>query len=515
MNAEPPAHVRIFDTTLRDGEQTPGVSLTPEEKLGIARQVARLGVDAIEAGFPISSQGEAEGVKLIANAGLSSEVYALARANLQDIDAALGCDVGCIHVFVATSDLHLQHKLRLSREQVLEKAVQAVSYAKEHGVAVEFSAEDATRSNPEYLGRVFRAVCDAGADRINIPDTVGVASPAMMHRIVALVKQAVDQPISVHCHNDFGLAVANSLAGIEAGAIQAHVTVNGIGERAGNASLEELVMALHQLAGKKTRIDTTLLYETSRLVAKTTGVVLQPNKAVVGDNAFGHESGIHTHGVSAEASTYEPFDPALVGRKRWFQAGKHAGAHGIAAQLAELGLSPSAEELGQIVSKVKELADKGKTVTDADLFAIAETVISTFSADSNAISLVDFAVMTGIGVVPTASVRIKINGNEYVSSETGVGPVDSAMKAVQKLTDPLVHVRLKEYRLEAITGGSDALAEVMVKVQDDDGVTISARTAGEDVVRASVEALILGMNKLLLKRRLTATSSRPQEARLS
>jgi len=337
----------------------------------------------------------------------------------------------------------------------------------------------------------------------------------MMQRIVASVKQVVDQPISVHCHDDFGLAVANSLAGIEAGAVQAHVTVNGIGERAGNASLEELVMALHQLAGKKTRIDTTLLYETSRLVAKTTGVVLQPNKAVVGDNAFGHESGIHTHGVSAQASTYEPFDPALVGRKRWFQAGKHAGAHGIAAQLAELGLSPSAEELGQIVCKVKELADKGKTVTDADLFAIAETVISTFSADSNAISLVDFAVMTGIGVVPTASVRIKINGTEYVSSETGVGPVDSAMKAVQKLTDPLVHVRLKEYRLEAITGGSDALAEVLVKVQDDDGVTISARTAGEDVVRASVEALILGMNKLLLKRRLTAKNSQPQEARLS
>jgi 2-isopropylmalate synthase len=300
--------------------------------------------------------------------------------------------------------------------------------------------------------------------------------------------------------------VANSLAGIEAGAVQAQVTINGIGERAGNASLEEVVMALHQLAAAKTRINTTLLYETSRLTSKVTGVAVQPNKAIVGDNAFGHESGIHTHGVSTDASTYEPFDPALVGRKRWFQAGKHAGAHGIAAQLAEMGFSPSTEELSQIVSKVKDLADKGKTVTDTDLFAIAEAVITASAAGSNPVSLADFAVMSGIGVVPTASVRININGNQYVASETGVGPVDSAIKAIQKLTDPLVHVRLKEYRLDAITGGSDALAEVLVKVEGDDGVIVSARTTGEDVVRASVEAMILGINKLLLKRRLTAES---------
>jgi 2-isopropylmalate synthase len=445
--------VRMFDTTLRDGEQTPGVSLVPEEKLTIARQLARLGVDAIEAGFPTSSEGEAAAVRLIAKDGLLPEVYALARASQQDIDTALRCDVGYVHIFIATSDLHLQRKLKLSREEVLERAVQAVSYAKDHGLVVEFSAEDATRSDPKYLEEVFSSVCKAGADRINIPDTVGTASPEMMRRIVSSVKQVIDRPISVHCHDDLGLAVANSLAGIEAGASQAHVTINGVGERAGNASLEELVMALQQIAAIKTGIDTTLLYETSRLVAKTMGVLVQPNKAIVGDNAFGHESGIHTHGISSEASTYEPFDPALVGRKRWFQAGKHAGAHGIAAQLAEMGLSPNTEELSQIVSKVKDLADKGKTVTDADLFAIAETVIETFSADSNAVSLVDFAVMTGIGVVPTASVRININGSQYVSSETGVGPIDSAIKAIQKLTDPIVHVRLKEYRLDAITGG--------------------------------------------------------------
>jgi 2-isopropylmalate synthase len=219
--------------------------------------------------------------------------------------------------------------------------------------------------------------------------------------------------------------------------------------------------------------------------------------------------------VSSEASTYEPFDPAIVGRKRWFQAGKHAGAHGIAAQLAEMGLSPSAEELSQIVSKVKDLADKGKTVADTDLYAIAETVGSTFSPDSNPVSLADFAVMTGIGVVPTASVRIKINGTQYVSSETGVGPVDSAIKAIQKLTDPLVHVRLKEYKLDAITGGSDALAEVLVRVEDDDGATVSARTTGEDVVRASVEAMILGINKLLLKKHLITKGPREEEAHLT
>jgi 2-isopropylmalate synthase len=510
MNLTPEKYVRIFDTTLRDGEQTPGVSLTPEEKLAIAKQLTRLGVDAIEAGFPISSEGEAAGVRLVAKDSLSSEIYALARANPQDIDAALQCDVGYVHVFIATSDLHLKHKLKLTREQVIEKAVHAVSYAKDHGLTVEFSAEDATRSDPEYLGQVLGSVCKAGVDRINIPDTVGATSPEKMRRIVDLVKQHVDKPISVHCHDDFGLAVANSLAGIEAGAAQAHVTVNGIGERAGNASLEELVMALHQLADMKTRIDTSLLYETSRMVAKIMGVIVQPNKAIVGDNAFGHESGIHTHGIGSEASTYEPFDPAIVGRKRWFQAGKHAGAHGIAAQLAEMGFLPNPEELSQIVTKVKDLADKGKTVTDTDLSAIAETVISTLTPGTNPVSLNDFAVMTGIGVVPTASVRIKINGTEYIASETGVGPIDSAMKAIQKLTDPLVHVRLKEFRLDAITGGSDALAEAVVKVEDDDGITVSARTTGEDVVRASVEAMILGINKLLHKKHLS-TKSPPEK----
>jgi 2-isopropylmalate synthase len=494
-------YIRIFDTTLRDGEQTPGVSLILDEKLEIARQLSRLGVDVIEAGFPIISQGEAAAVARIARDGLTAEICALARARREDIDAALRCDVGYIHTFIATSDLHLQYKLKLSREEVLEKAVEAVSYAKEHGVTVEFSPEDATRTDLEFLKKVCCRVCDAGADRINIPDTVGTASPRQMAKIVREVIEVTNRPVSVHCHDDHGLAVANTLEGILAGADQAHVTVNGIGERAGNAALEEVVMALHRLCGKKTKIKTELIYETSRLVAKSTGVIVQPNKAIVGENAFGHESGIHTHGVKSMALTYEPFDPALVGRKRWFQAGKHAGSHGIAAQLEELGLSPTSAELEQIVSRVKDLGDKGKTVTDADLVAIAEAVIGTHPSKERAISILDFACMTGIGVVPTASVRIKLNGKEYVMSETGVGPVDSAIKAVLKLTDPLVHVRLKEYRLEAITGGSDALAEVLVKVEDDTGTIVSARATREDIVLASVEAIVEGINKLLLKKR--------------
>ncbi|MEM4297228.1 MAG: 2-isopropylmalate synthase, partial [Nitrososphaerota archaeon] len=296
--------VKIFDTTLRDGEQTPGVSLTPEEKLEIARQLDRLGVDIIEAGFPVVSKGEAEAVKLIAKAGLNAVICSLARVEKADIDVALSCDVQEIHTFIATSDIHLNYKLKLSREDALRKAVEGVEYAKCHGVRVEFSAEDATRSDVEFLKRVFKEVCDAGADRIDIPDTVGVCTPERMMKLVREVRSVCNVPISVHCHNDFGLAVANSLAAVEAGASEVHVTVNGLGERAGNAALEEVVMGLHQLYGKRTNIKTQLIYETSLLVSKLTGIRVQPNKAIVGDNAFGHESGIHTHGVLSLPLTY-------------------------------------------------------------------------------------------------------------------------------------------------------------------------------------------------------------------
>ena len=494
-------YIRIFDTTLRDGEQTPGVTLTPEEKLEIAKQLDKLGVDTIEAGFPIASKGEAEAVRLIARAGLNAEICGLARMEKTDIDAALDAGVSCIHLFIATSDIHLTYKLKISRQQALEKAVEGVEYAKKHGVVVEFSAEDATRTDPQILKDFYRAVVNAGADRVDIPDTVGVASPSRIAHLVREVRSVIDVPIAVHCHNDFGLAVANSLAAVEAGASEVHVTVNGLGERAGNASLEEVVMALHNLYGMKTKINTRAIYETSRLVSKLTGVMVQPNKAIVGDNAFGHESGIHTHGVLALPFTYEPLDPEIVGRKRWLQAGKHAGSHGIRAQLQEMGLSPTDEQLAQIVNTVKEMAEKGKTLTDSDIEAVARSVLKLPEEDEKILHLNDFAVMTGINVVPTASVKLNLDGEVYVASATGVGPVDAAVKAIQNVTEKVAKISLKEYRLEALSGGSDAMAEVIVKVGDNEGNISSARGVGDDIVVASVEALIKGMNKILVKQK--------------
>ncbi len=494
--------VYVFDTTLRDGEQTPGVSLTVDEKVQIARQLDKLGVDVIEAGFPITSEGEYQAVKKIAREGLNAKICALARAAKVDMDKALNADVDRVHVFIATSDIHLKHKLKLTREQAYQKAIEAVEYLKSHGVEVEFSAEDATRTDPNFLKKVYAGVVEAGADVLDVPDTVGVCYPEKMKEIVRNVKEvARNAIISVHCHNDFGLAVANTIAGIVAGARQFHATVNGIGERAGNASLEEAVMALKILYGYEMKINTELIYETSRLVSRLTGIYIQPNKAIVGDNAFGHESGIHTHGVIEEPSTYEPIRPEMVGKKRWFTAGKHAGMHGIKAQLESMGIKPTPEQLKVIVAKVKELGDMGKMVTDADLFAIANSVIGRVKSEERAVDLEEFVVVTGYKVMPTASVKIKLGKDIYSASQTGVGPVDAAMKAIQEVLRDKVKVSLKEYRLEAITGGSDALAEVTVKVEDAEGTQASARVAGPDIVLASVEAMLEGINKLILKRK--------------
>ncbi|RJS88272.1 2-isopropylmalate synthase [Candidatus Bathyarchaeota archaeon] len=493
-------YIRIFDTTLRDGEQTPGVSFTPEQKLEIAYQLDRLGVDTIEAGFPAASRGEQQAFREIVKAGLKAEICALTRTLKHDIDAALRCDAPYIHTFISTSEVQMKHALGMSREQVLEATVKAVEYIKDHGAICEFSPMDATRTKFDFLREVCMAAEEAGADRINIPDTVGIMSPQGMEDLIRRLKQFVNVPLSVHCHNDFGLAVANSLAGVVGGASQVHVTVNGIGERAGNAALEEVVMGLHLIYGKKTGINTRLLYATSRLVSQLTGITLQPNKAIVGENAFAHESGIHTRGVTVEPLTFEPFSPEVVGRRRRLQAGKLSGKHGIKAELEEAGLYPTESQLKRIVQRVKELGDKGKTVTDADLLAIARTVMGEVE-EEKIVKLTDFAVTTGIRVIPTASVKIVIDGKEYIAAETGVGPVDAAIKAIQKITNRLANVRLTEYRLEALTGGSDAVAEVIIKVEDDEGNIVSARGAREDIVMASVEAMINGINKLLLKKR--------------
>jgi 2-isopropylmalate synthase len=497
----PLSSIRIFDTTLRDGEQSPGVSLTLDDKVEIARQLGLLGVDAIEAGFPSSSEGEKKVVKEIVKLKFGPEIVGLSRANKSDIDAAIDCDVDAVHVFIPTSPVQMKYAVNMTPEQVLSAAADSVAYVKKHGLTCEFSPMDATRSEIPFLKQVCVAVQDAGMDRLNVPDTVGIMIPKTMSQLIQDIKTVVSVPISVHCHDDFGMAVANSLAAVEVGAAQVHCTINGLGERAGNASLEEIVMALRMLYNCKTNVNTKLLYSTSRMVSALTGLSVQANKAIVGENAFAHESGIHTRGVTEKPLTFEPIDPEVVGRTRKLVAGKLAGTRGIKAELEEIGIRPTEAQLKDIVQRVKELGDKGKMVTDADLIAITSTVIGKIIGEEKIVDLCDLAVMTGVKVLPTASVRLTLDGKEYVAAETGVGPVDAVLKSIQSLTNNLAKIRLKEYRLEAITGGSNAVAEVVIKVEDEKGNIVSARAAREDIVMASVEAMINGINKCLIKNR--------------
>jgi len=494
--------VRIFDTTLRDGEQTPGVSLSPEKKLNIAKKLDELGIDAIETGFPVISDGERAGVKMITSANLKAELCGLARTNKKDIDAAIDCGLNYIHTFIATSDIHLEYKLKMTRDEALSKAIEAVEYGKSRGLQVEFSAEDATRTDREFLKKVFGEVAKAGADRIDIPDTVGYSTPQYIAEITKDAIDATKLPVSVHCHNDFGLAVANAISGIQAGAQCAHVTINGIGERAGNASLEEFVMALNSLQFEQkweTNINTKLLYETSRYVSKLIGITVQPNKAIVGENAFGHESGIHTHGVLSNPLTYEPISPEVVGRTRWLQVGKHAGIHGMNAMLKEYGVEPNDEQTKQILDQVKNIGDQGKQVTEVELLSIANEVIGENKL-KRIVQLTGFSVSTGVGTMPYAFVKLNIDGKEMVATDYGVGPVDASLNAIQKITGQITdEVRLKEYRLDSISGGANALCEVTIKVEDARGNTISSKSVGEDIVTTSVQAMVDGINRIMLK----------------
>ena len=494
--------VRIFDTTLRDGEQTPGVSLSPEKKLNIAKKLDALGIDAIETGFPVISDGERNAVKMITSENLQAELCGLARTNRKDIDVAVDCGLNYIHTFIATSDIHLEYKLKMTREQALEKAIDAVEYGKSRGLQVEFSAEDATRTDREFLKKVFGEVAKAGADRIDIPDTVGYSTPQYIAEITRDAIDATKLPISVHCHNDFGLAVANAISGIQAGAECAHVTINGIGERAGNASLEEFVMALNSLQFEQkwdTNINKELLYETSRYVSKIVGITVQPNKAIVGENAFGHESGIHTHGVLNNPLTYEPISPEIVGRTRWLQVGKHAGIHGMNAMLKEYGITPDEEQTKKILEKVKNIGDQGKQVTEVELLSLANEVIGENKL-KRIVQLTGFSVSTGVGTMPYAFVKLNIDGKEMVATDYGVGPVDASLNAIQKITGQITdEVRLKEYRLDSISGGANALCEVTVKVEDARGNIISSKSVGEDIVTTSVQAMVDGINRIMLK----------------
>jgi 2-isopropylmalate synthase len=501
MTAKNQNCIRIFDTTLRDGEQTPGVSLTNDDKIEIATQLSKLGVDAIEAGFPSSSEGEKKVVKEIAKMGLGTEICALSRGTKNDIDAAIECDVDTIHFFISTSKVQMKYALGMTPDQVLAATTESIEYIKKHGLTCEFSPMDATRTDRSFLKKVCQTAQNAGMDRLNVPDTVGVMIPKTMNALIAELKTVVTVPISIHCHDDFGLAVANSLAAVEAGATQVHCTINGLGERAGNASLEEVVMALNMIYKYKTSVNTRLIYSTSRMVATLTGIPVQANKAIVGENAFAHESGIHTRGVTVKPLTFEPIKPELVGRTRKLVAGKLAGTRGIKAELEEIGICPTEDQLKEIVHRVKALGDKGKMVTDADLIALTSSVMGQVLGEEKIVVLSDLAVMTGVKVIPTASVRLVLDGKEYVAAETGVGPVDAVLKSITKLTSSLANIRLNEYRLEAITGGSNAVAEVVIKVEDDKGNMVSARADREDIVMASVEAMINGINKCLIKNR--------------
>ena len=493
-----PETIRIFDTTLRDGEQTPGVAITVDEKIRIAKKLDKLGVDTMEVGFPASSPGERRAAREIIKLGLESNICGLARPLRNDLDAAIDCDVDYIHTFIGTSPLHREFKLKMSKEEILSKSVDAIEYIKDHGITAEYSAEDATRTEFDYLKEIYTSVEDAGVDYINVPDTVGVMVPASMRYIISELKKILKAPISVHCHDDFGLAVANSLSAVEAGAAQIHVTINGLGERAGNASLEEVVMALTSQYHVKTNIKTQLLVDTSEFVSRITGIKMPPNKAIVGENAFAHEAGIHVHGVLQKAETYEPITPEMVGHTRRIVLGKHTGANAIKSKLEEYGIELNNEQFDKVFDQIKKLGDKGKCVTDADLKAMSETVLG--RAKKEIVKLEGFSVMTGDNVMPTATVKLNIDGNIKTAAKTGVGPVDAAINAIQSLVGETADIELKEYNIDAITGGTNALAEVFVIMGDKEGNKATGRSTTDDVVMASVEAVLDSINKILIER---------------
>jgi 2-isopropylmalate synthase len=494
--------VIIFDTTLRDGEQSPGASMNQAEKLRMAIQLEKLGVDAIEAGFPAASKGDFEAVRLISEKVRNTEVVALARASKNDIDLAWEAIKKAahprIHTFIATSDIHLEHKLKMTREQVIEATVNSVRYAGTFTDNVEFSAEDGSRSRREFLCKVFEAAIEAGATTVNLPDTVGYAMPDEFAEIISFVLKHTPNihraVLSVHCHNDLGLAMANTLAGLKAGARQAEVTVNGIGERAGNTSLEEVVMGLYtrkDYLGLTTRINTTEIHSTSRLVSMLTGMVVQPNKAIVGANAFAHEAGIHQDGVLKNRMTYEIMQPETVGIvSNRLVLGKHSGRHAFKQKLLELGYDLTKKELDGLFEKFKELCDKRKEILDEDIdVLVAEEIFrvpDTYELDY-------LNVVSGTVAVPTATVKLKIRGKEAQNAGFGVGPVDATFNTIAKMTG--TRSRLLTFSVNSVTGGMDAQGEVMVRLQEN-GLIALGKGADPDIITASAKAYINGLNRL-------------------
>jgi len=499
------SHLIIFDTTLRDGEQSPGASMTREEKLLIAGTLERLRVDVIEAGFPAASPGDAEAVKAVADTVRDSIVCGLARALENDIDRAgealAGAAAPRIHTFLATSPIHMQNKLRMGPDEVLAQAVRAVRYARRYTDDVEFSPEDAGRSELDFLCRVIEAVIDAGARTVNIPDTVGYNIPDQFGGLIAALRNRVpnaDRAVfSVHCHNDLGLAAANSLAAVRNGARQIECTINGLGERAGNAALEEVVMAVRtrqDLFDCDTRIDTTQIVPCSRLVSGVTGFAIQPNKAVVGANAFAHESGIHQDGVLKHRETYEIMRAEDVGWPRnRMVLGKLSGRNAFRTRLAEIGITLASEdELNAAFARFKELADKKDEIFDEDLQALATDAM--LEAANERVKLVSLRVCSQSGETPHAEVVVAIDGTQRHGSASGGGPVDASFRAIESLVAS--ESTLKLYSVNAITGGTDAQGEVTVRLEKG-GRVVNGQGADTDIVIASAKAYLNACNKLM------------------
>ncbi|MFO7962548.1 MAG: 2-isopropylmalate synthase [Desulfobacterales bacterium] len=495
-------NVIIFDTTLRDGEQSPGASMNTAEKLRLATQMEKLGVDVIETGFPAASDGDFEAVSEIAKKLKHITIAGLSRTDKKDIDLAWNAVKHAphkrIHIFIATSDLHMAEKLKMSREQVLAATVNAVSYAKSFTDDIEFSAEDGSRSDRDFMCKVFEAAIEAGATTINLPDTVGYAIPGEFAELVRYVRSRTPNMhkviLSIHCHNDLGLATANTLAAIEAGARQAEVCINGIGERAGNTSLEEVVMALHTRPNFfpfTTGIKTEYIYPTSRLVSTITGMMVQPNKAIVGANAFAHEAGIHQHGVLVNPMTYEIMKPETVGLSaNKLVLGKHSGRHALHDHLKEMGYDLSPGELNTVFKKFKDLADKKKHVLDEDLEALVqEGVLRT----AETFNLEYLHVSSGTTVMPMASVVLNINGRPVKGAGYGNGPIDAAYNTISTLAG--THSELLRFTISALTGGTDAQGEVTVRLREN-GLIALGRGADPDIITASAKAYINGLNRL-------------------
>jgi 2-isopropylmalate synthase len=496
--------VLIFDTTLRDGEQSPGAAMGVREKLEIAKQLQRLRVDVIEAGFPVSSKEQLEAVRLVAEEVRQPVIAALARCIRKDVDAAAEALEGAarprIHVFLATSEIHRRFKLKKAKDEILKAAVEMTAYARTFCDDVEFSPEDASRTELDFLAEVFDAVVEAGAKTVNIPDTVGYALPNEFGDVIAHLrnetKHGRDVVISVHCHNDLGLAVANSLAGVANGARQVECTINGLGERAGNCSLEEVVMAIQtrtdRFAGLKTGVRSQQIVKTSRLVSRLSGMVVQPNKAIVGDNAFAHESGIHVHGVLSDSRTYEIMKPGDVG---WTESkivlGRHSGKHGLRMRAQKLGYQLSDEELTGLYEAFKKLADKKKEVYDDDLAALIEEAIvevpETYRLDY-------LNITSGNRTVPTATVRLIKGADVLQDASTGDGPVDAAYKTIDRITK--VTCKLLDFSLRAVTSGKDALGEVSVRLRSG-STEMTGRGTSTDIIEASAKAYLNAVNRLI------------------